>query len=265
MSSKPFLKKITSFLLAIAMAVMLISTSIPVQTVAAADHVCTCVGVVREYLGITAAIGSGSQTAAWFLKNGWVETRNPVKGDVVVMWPGYPGANSQVGHVGIFQDMSHLWQNKITGDVAATPPCSNAGSVAWRSFNMNSSLIKFYTKRPPPQPQPQLQPHIFINGVSRLWQDGNWLRLNLTITANNLSGQKICVHTTRPGRDFGETCQNATSNSITFYDLDSSGYMNSKTLYTTRAAMNQDPNLAWPVPCAAATGGKGLCDNLYRP
>jgi len=150
MNSKPYLKKITSFLLAIAVAVMLISTSIPVQTVQAADHVCTCVGVVKEYLGITAAIGSGYKTAAWFSSHGWVETRNPVKGDVVVMWPGYPGGNSSVGHVGIFLDMTHLWQNKITGDENATPPCSNAGSVLWHSFNMNSSLIKFYTKQGPP-------------------------------------------------------------------------------------------------------------------
>ena len=177
MSSKPYLKKITSFLLAIAVAVMLISISIPVQTVAAADHVCSCVGVVKEYLGITAAIGNGSQTAAWFLKNGWVETRNPVKGDVVVMWAGYPGADSKVGHVGIFQDMSHLWQNKTTGDENATPPCSNAGSVAWRSFNMNSSLIKFYSK----------QTHVTVNPSLTASPSSVYAGNTITVSWSNLS------------------------------------------------------------------------------
>lgn len=109
-------------------------------------------------------------------------------------------------------------------------------------------------------------PIVFDGGVSKLWQDGNYNRANLTITAKNLNGQRICVHFWRPGRDFGITCQVATSNSITFWDLDLKGPMNRKTTYYSQAAMNQDPISSWPAPnCAGPTGGQGLCDKIYRP
>ncbi len=107
---------------------------------------------------------------------------------------------------------------------------------------------------------------VFKNGVSSLWQDQNWGRLNLTITASNLNGQNICVRRWRSGRDFGTFCQQATSNTITFYDLDLAGPMNSNTTYYSQAAMNQNPNPSWPAPgCAGPTGGQGLCDALFRP
>ena len=125
-------------------------------------------------------------------------------------------------------------------------PLSNGG-YSRVVFNVNSNVV-------------------FNNGVSRLWQDGNYNRANLTITANNLNGQNICVHFWRSGRDFGVVCKRATSNSITFYDLDGAGPMNGRTTYYSQAAMNQNPNYSWPAPgCAGPTGGQGLCDKIYRP
>ena len=107
---------------------------------------------------------------------------------------------------------------------------------------------------------------VFKNGVSRLWQDGSYNRANLTITADNLAGQTIYVHFWRNGRDFGVVSQKATSNSITFYDLDGAGPMNGKTTYFSQAAMNQNPNSSWQTPgCAGPSGGQGLCDSIYRP
>lgn len=106
---------------------------------------------------------------------------------------------------------------------------------------------------------------VFDGGSSKLWQDKNWGRANLTITAKNLNGQNICVHFWRAGRDFGITCRKATSNQITFYDLDGSGPMN-RTTYYSQTAINQNPKPEWPAPnCAGPTQGQGLCDKITRP
>jgi hypothetical protein len=69
----------------------------------------------------------------------------------------------------------------------------------------------------------------------------------------------------RAGRIWPVYSQVATSRCITFWDLDGTGPMNTRTTYSSRAALNQQPDPAWPIPCYGATGGKGLCDSLYRP
>ena len=232
----------------------------------------TCVGVVKGYIGTTEAIGNAKDTGTWFLNHGWRVTQSPVKGDIVVMQPGFPGANGSVGHVGIFQDMTHLYQNTNSG-ATANPPCSNAGVVAWATPFNSSSLVKFYTKNTGPTPTPTPIPTVFKNGSSTLFQDQNWGRANLTIKADNLNGQTINVHFYRTSNNQpnGPVAREwnlsgkATSNTITFYDMDGAGPMNGGTTYFSQAAMNQLPSKSWPIPCAAVTGGQGLCDALRRP
>jgi len=116
-----------------------------------------------------------------------------------------------------------------------------------------------------PTPTTPPPPTVFVNGVSSLYQDQSWGRANLKICADNLAGQMVYVDFRRDGRVFTIQPQRATSNCIVFYDLDGSGPMNKATTYYSRAALNQSPQSTWPIPCAAATGGQGLCDALRRP
>jgi murein DD-endopeptidase MepM/ murein hydrolase activator NlpD len=118
---------------------------------------------------------------------------------------------------------------------------------------------------PPPAPTPIPVPHVFKNGTSLLYQDQNWGRANLRVCADNLNGQTVYVDFRRDGRVFTIAPQKATSNCITFWDMDGAGSMNKATTYYSRAALNQQPNTGWPIPCAGPSGGQGLCDALRRP
>jgi hypothetical protein len=104
----------------------------------------------------------------------------------------------------------------------------------------------------------------FTRGSSTLWQDQSWGRANLKVCADNLSGNTVYVHFSRVGRVW-EYSQKATSNCVTFWDLDGSGPLLRATTYVSRAALNQKPNTSWSVPCSGTTSGKGLCDRLTRP
>jgi len=105
---------------------------------------------------------------------------------------------------------------------------------------------------------------VFQNGSSRLWQDQNWGRANLRVCADNLPGNTVNVLFNRQGREWRYS-KVATSRCIEFYDLDGAGPLNGRTTYFSRAALNQQPNPGWPIPCAGATGGQGLCDSISRP
>jgi hypothetical protein len=107
-------------------------------------------------------------------------------------------------------------------------------------------------------------PTVFANGSSYLWQDQNWGRANLRVCADNLNGNVINVHFSRSGRVW-QYSQRATSNCVTFWDMDGAGALLTQTTYYSRVALNQQPSAAWPIPCAGATGGQGLCDLLRRP
>ncbi len=110
-----------------------------------------------------------------------------------------------------------------------------------------------------------LKPIVFKNGVSTIWQDQNWGRINLTVCANNLKGNTVNVLFGRAGKpDFGVPPQTATSNCVTFWNMDGSGPALRNTTYYSRAALNQKPDPNWPIPCAVATGGQGLCDKISR-
>ena len=117
-----------------------------------------------------------------------------------------------------------------------------------------------------PQPQPTPPPTVFGKGLySTLWQDQNWGRANLKVCADNLPGQMVYVRFWRAGREFSNPPQRATSNCVIFWDMDAAGPMNRSTTYYSQAALNQNPNPSWPIPCAGPTGGQGLCDSIRRP
>jgi hypothetical protein len=246
-----------------------------------AGGTCWCTGVTAAVKGLPSDFPDGWAWddpssryggTSYLAKNGYVRvTGTPQAGDIVVF--------NNINHVGVLDKYNSngsftLIQN--IGNPTNNPPdtaknsayvvdhtyyavgnCTNVGRVIWGTGNS----VNYYRKNAPVS-----QPTVFVNGYSKPWQDQNWGRLNLTVSANNLNGQNICVHTWRAGRDFGITCKRATASSITFYDLDGAGPMNSRTTYYTQVAMNQNPKSSWPAPnCAAATGGQGLCDALYRP
>jgi len=101
---------------------------------------------------------------------------------------------------------------------------------------------------------------------SRLFQDQNYGRLNLTVCADNLAGREVWVIAGRPGREWFYSRQIPTgTRCTTFYDLDGAGGMLRNTTYTTRVALGSWPERSWGVPCYSATGGQGLCDSLTTP
>lgn len=111
---------------------------------------------------------------------------------------------------------------------------------------------------------PPLSNIVLLNGTSSLYQDQNWGRANLKICASNLANQTVYVYFYRKDRSW-QYSKKATSNCVTFYDLDGTGPLNSKTTYYSLAAMNQKPKISWPIPCYVATGKQGLCDKITTP
>lgn len=112
-----------------------------------------------------------------------------------------------------------------------------------------------------PTPTPPSGPIVFSgNPSSRLFFDNNGERINLEVCANNLSGQTVRAQLSRPGHTYNIVSQQATNRCVIFWDMDGPGTVLFNTNYTTRAALNQNPNPNWPVPCYTATGGQGLCD-----
>lgn len=95
-------------------------------------------------------------------------------------------------------------------------------------------------------------------------QGGN--RINLEICVNNAIGQTLHVQLSHEGRTWPVVTQQATTRCTTFYDLDGPGPVLFHTDYTTRAALNQDPNPNWPAnSCAENSGWQGLCDRRSYP
>ncbi len=106
-------------------------------------------------------------------------------------------------------------------------------------------------------PLPERQ--IFQNARSRLYVNGE--DLNLEVCASNLSGKKVYVHVSRPGKVWTYN-QVASGNCHTFVNLEGAGPLLANTTYTTRLGLGAAPDANWPVPCWSTTGGYGLCDNL---
>ncbi len=104
----------------------------------------------------------------------------------------------------------------------------------------------------------------YVNGSSNLYIDQNNSRINLQVCADNLSGKKINVVMSRPGKYWAYSAT-ATSTCYTFYDMDGPGALLSGTTYKTRASLQGWPNITWPIPCYGSTGGYGLCDQKTAP
>lgn len=126
------------------------------------------------------------------------------------------------------------------------------------------------TPTPTPTHTPTSTPPITVfsgNPSSRLFFDNNGDRINLEVCADSILGQSVRVQLSHPGQTYNVVSQQATSRCITFWDMDGPGSVLLNTDYTSRAALNQNPNPSWPVPCHTATGGQGLCDtkNLQGP
>jgi hypothetical protein len=125
---------------------------------------CTCVGVVKNYLGITDAVGDAWQVGSYLVSHGFVETSDPQRGDVMVMQNTFPGANSTFGHVGIVENISSsgnnwdmdLLQNYSGGSYNTGKHeaynCDNTTIQSWSNFSKSRTDFKFYTKSIPPLP-----------------------------------------------------------------------------------------------------------------
>ena len=108
-------------------------------------------------------------------------------------------------------------------------------------------------------------PTTFVNGSSRLWQDQNWGRANLTVCAANLIGQIVQVVFFRDGKTWTYS-QTAGSTCMTFWDMDGAGPLFRGITYFSKAALNQAPNMAWPnYGCYDGSGHQGLCDAMRQP
>jgi hypothetical protein len=110
------------------------------------------------------------------------------------------------------------------------------------------------------------RPTVFSGNVSStLYFDNNGDRINLQVCADNLIGQSVRAQLSRAGRTWSVVSQIATSRCVTFWDMDGAGATWTNTIYTTRAALNQNPNPVWNATgCFATTGGQGLCDSKSR-
>jgi len=115
----------------------------------------------------------------------------------------------------------------------------------------------------PTIPEPTLST-TFINGRSSIYFENNYDSLNVKVCADNLSGNKIYLLVSRPGKSWSYKIT-ATDNCYIFKDTEGSGPALTNTTYQTRLAMNQSPDPDWPIPCAKVTNFKGLCDSIARP
>ena len=98
---------------------------------------------------------------------------------------------------------------------------------------------------------------------SRLYMDQNYDRLNLEVCAANLPNNTVYVIVNRPGREWRYSMK-ADGRCVTFWDMDGAGPVIPNITYSSRAALNEWPDPNWPIPCAGATGGYGLCDNVAQ-
>jgi surface antigen len=226
---------------------------------------CWCTDYVAHVFGLT-----GYKDAKYwndYLKGlGWVEV-GPQVGAVAVMQPSFPGTDqkTKAGHVGIVEAVSNgyitLRQNhngtRVTKGDVTEYGCANITNVSWGTRVTGRSDIRFW--------KPGSPPTTFTNGFSQPFLDQNGARANLKVCAANLSGNTVNVLFAGNGKSWTSS-QKAPANAtcITFYALNGAPLV-SHTTYYSRAALNQQPNPAWPIPCASKTGGQGLCDPFTRP
>lgn len=100
-----------------------------------------CVSLVQAYLyecaGIKyAARGNAKDYAANLVKLGLAtKVSKPKKGDIISFPPGYYGADKNYGHVAIYYDEYHFFQQNVSGDMTASldhgyhPPISGSCTI----------------------------------------------------------------------------------------------------------------------------------------
>lgn len=105
---------------------------------------------------------------------------------------------------------------------------------------------------------------------SRLYVTSNGQEVRLQVCANNLPGQTVNVDFRRPaaagyGPKSWAYSKKATSRCVEFADMEGPGAVFRGVTYTSRAALNQGASTAWSGSgCYAATGHRGLCDQVRR-
>ena len=261
------MKKQLSKTILIAIAVLAILSLVMLPQAAQAANFptqgCWCTDYVARAFGGLTGFPDAKDWNGYLQKLGWVEV-GPEIGSVAVLQTTFPGANKNSGHVGIVEAYSNgkitLRQNHngttaSSGDVTEYG-CTNITNMPWGTSIIGRTDIRFW--------KPGSIPTTFKNGSSSLTQDQSWGRANLKVCADNLNGNTVFVLFNRDGRSWNYS-QKATSNCVTFWDMDGAGPLNLHTTYYSRAALNQSPNPAWSIPCYTATSGKGLCDQITRP
>lgn len=144
-------KKFLTFVMVL---ILIISFLLPTSVAKATPPNCSCVEYIRAYFGITESIGNAYQTGSWFLNHNFLQVSKPVVGAVAVMQPGFPGADTTYGHVGIVVsvvDKGTQWQIKLKGanqtqgeTIFNEFGCSNVRNTAWRSYDKGNTKIKYY-------------------------------------------------------------------------------------------------------------------------
>lgn len=105
------------------------------------SHAGQCVSLCQAYLyecaGIKyAARGNAKDYAANLVKLGLAtKVTKPKKGDIISFPPGYYGADKKYGHVAIYYDEYHFFQQNVSGDMTASldhgyhPPISGSCTI----------------------------------------------------------------------------------------------------------------------------------------
>jgi ribosomal protein L7/L12 len=106
----------------------------------------------------------------------------------------------------------------------------------------------------------------FAGGASlRVFYDQGLAWVSAEVCADNLPGQVVTVILSRPGRAWDPETQISTGRCVTFWNLDGQGDVHQNAAYTVQAAIAAPPDVQWPAPCYAATGGLGLCAQAQYP
>jgi surface antigen len=140
---------------AILVSVFLLSfLAIPTNSVNATPPNCTCVEYIKAYYGVTESVGNAKDMGTWLLNHGFSLISTPKVGAVVVMQPGFPGANATYGHVGILSKVSDLgsqWKISVKGSSQSSGGslfsefgCSNVRITSWSAYYKTNTKIKYY-------------------------------------------------------------------------------------------------------------------------
>ena len=233
-----------------------------------------CLSVWQE-VNVAPQVGQ-TYTAGFWLRNGSNSTPAQSQNVVIALWgigPNGENASKTVTITDFEWSCHQLWftptrsgNNRLKIEVYLNQTWNM--DVHADDLYLGYGQVDYCNTSPPPtitsvpvSPTPS-PPTIFAgNPSSKLFFDNNGNRINLEVCANNLPGQTVKAQLSRPGKTFNVVSQTASGRCVTFWDMDGAGPVLSNTNYTTRAALNQNPNPNWSGSgCFSSTGGQGLCD-----